>query len=929
MSRHICARLRVEYLESPLGLGVRSPRFSWRMETPDPGAVQTGYELTVRESSSGTEVWATGRRSGAHSVLVDYDGHALASNTAYDWSVRTWSAGSEQPSRWSTAHFETGLFPEADWRAGWVEPAQVPADVERWSMLDWITGRRPTQEIADRLRPSQLVRQAFPLDAPVVRARLYATARGVYEIAVNGTPADDQVLAPGFDSYEHRTSVQCYDVTESLRVGMNAVAVTVADGWWAGRIGLTGSSAQWGNTTAVSWQLEIEHLGGGHVTVCSDGTARSARGPHDYADLFIGERFDRRAVITGWAEPGFDDSDWAPVTVLDCGAADLTSFQGEPVRRIAELAPLSITGEPGSGFIVDFGQVITGRVRLSMPMLAPGTSVTIEHTEVLTPAGGWFVNIDGINKEQTDVYLAAGLSGGEVYEPSFTFHGFRYARITGLPSMPGPEGVRAIVLGSDLEPAGSLHTSDPRLNKLHENAVWSQRGNFLSIPTDCPQRERAGWSGDIQVFAPSATNNSHVAPFLTRWLHNLRADQLPDGRVPIYSPRSPFDREQAESGQGLGGIVAAAGWSDAVVIVPWILYERYADRRVLEENYAAMLAWVGYQTRTAAAELPVHLDASVLDNRRRENQALLYNTGEHFGDWLAPSTLRGRPLHESIGIAPELTSEIIAPMFQIRSLDLLARIAGVLGFSAEAARFEERARSVRAAFAAEYVDADGRLSCGLQGPYVLALAFDLIPPELRTGTAEHLAFLVRDNGGRLDTGFLSVPYLLDVLQDTGHAELARDVLWQPESPSWLYEVDHGATTIWESWDAVAPDGTARTVSMNHYAFGCVDDWLFRRLAGIEPATPGYQEFSVEPDLEARLEHVRASIDSPYGAIEIAWHLDGNTAAIELTVPPNTSARLRLGGPEEILASGLHRRTVDLSPVGPSRAERPSQAHTVH
>ncbi|GAA3681056.1 glycoside hydrolase family 78 protein [Arthrobacter ginkgonis] len=919
MDRHICDGLRVEHLEAPLGLGAERPRFSWRMETNDVGSWQAGYELEVAEAETGSVVWASGQRNESDSVLVAYEGAALRSNTAYTWRVRTWSSASAAPSEWASSRFETGLMRRSDWSAHWVEPEQVPAGVERWTMVDWIAGRRPEGEPAQRLRPTRLLRQSFDLALPVLRARLYATARGIYEAHVNGRAADDQVLAPGFDSYAHRTSVQCYDVTGLLRTGPNALGFALADGWWAGRIGLTGSSAQWGARIAALWQLEIEHVDGSHTTVASDATVRSTRGPHDYADLFVGERLDRRAVIDGWNEPGLDDSRWRPVRVLDEDLENLTPFHGEPVRRVLELAPVRISGDVDSGFLVDFGQVVAGRVRLTMPQLAPGTTVTIEHTEALAADGSWFVNIDGINKEQTDVYVAAGLAGGERYEPSFTFHGFRYARVHGLPAAPSPADIRAVVLSSDLEPAGDFTTSDERLNRLHRNTVWSQRGNFLSIPTDCPQRERAGWSGDIQVFAPAAANNANVAAFLTRWLRNLRADQLPDGAVPIYSPRSPFDADQAATGEGLGAIVAAPGWGDAIAIVPWVLYERYADAGVLAENYDAMLAWIDHQARTAAAGIPARLDRGSMDARTRENHSLLFNTGENFGDWLTPSTLRGRPLHEAIGIAPRLTGEIVGPMFQIRTLDLVSRIAAVLGRDDDAARFSGRARRLRQAFAEEYITEDGRLGCDLQGPHVLALAFDLVPEDRRALAAAHLAHLVRANGDRLDTGFLSVPHLLDVLQDTGYGDLAQRVLWQSEEPSWLYEVDQGATTIWESWDAVAPDGTPRAVSMNHYAFGCVDDWLYRRVAGISPLSAGYREFLVEPDFTSGLSHVQASINSPYGRIEIAWTLaegttnegtaDEGTATVELTVPPNTRATLRLDGVEETLPNGFHvRRT---------------------
>ena len=584
-----------------------------------------------------------------------------------------------------------------------------------------------------------------------------------------------------------------------------------------------------------------------------------------------------------------------PVAEVGRDHSALRPFTGEPVRRVAELAPVEITETP-DGAVIDFGQVLVGRVRLRLRDTVPGQRVVLEHTETLDADGGWFANIVGINKEQTDVYVAAGSTGGgdddaELWEPEFTFHGFRYARISGLRTHVAPGDVTAVVLASDLEQTGSFECSDARLNRLHQNVVWSQRGNFLSIPTDCPQRERAGWTGDIQAFVAAATDNAQVVPFLSRWLDNLRADQLPDGRIPIYSPRSPFDAEAAANAQGIGAIVAAAGWSDAIAIVPWTLYERYGDRRVLEENYDAMVRWIEYQREIAASELPDALEAAELTEDRRRAQALLYNTGAHFGDWLAPSTMEGRPTHEAIGIAPALTSEYIAPMFQAHSLTLAARAASVLGREADAGDFTVRAAEVRAAFAAEYVDADGDLPVRLQGVYVLALAFDMVPAARRARTAARLVELIHERGDRLDTGFLSTPYLLDVLCDSGYPEVARALLWQSEMPSWLYEVDRGATTIWEAWDAISPDGEIRPMSFNHYAPGSVDDWLYRRVAGIRPTSPGYRTAAIQPGFDAGVDSARARVGTPYGALAVEWTRTADAASIAVDVPHGVRATL--------------------------------------
>ncbi|MFK0120434.1 family 78 glycoside hydrolase catalytic domain [Streptomyces sp. NPDC090994] len=887
--------LTVEYQPRALAVAVPRPRLSWV-----PGRPQAAYEIEVFAGAA--RVVGTGRVPGRECHLVEVPGLRLRSDTDYAWRVRVWDE-TGTVSDWATARFGTALLAAADWTAEWALPRARPTETERWTLRDWIEGRRPEREVTERLVPVRLLRQRFTLDAPVVRARLFLTARGVYLAELNGTAVGDEVLAPGSDSYASRLSVQCYDVTELVGRGANALGVALADGWWAGRIGLTGSSAQFGERTGALWQLHVETADGRRHRVVSGSDVVAAEGPWPYADLFIGECFDARRHDPAWSTPGYDDTAWTPVETAPADPGVLVPFAGEPVRRVGELPAVSVVADPGGGWIADFGQVVAGRVRLTLRAPGEGTSVTLEHTETLDADGRWFQNIEGINKEQCDTYIAAGRPVEE-WEPSFTYHGFRYVRLRGLSAPPAPDDLRAVVLSSDLRQTGTLRLSDPRLDRLHRNVVWSQRANFLSVPTDCPQRERAGWTGDIQVFAPAATNNALVAPFLTRWLDNLRTDQDAEGRVPIVSPRSAYDDQLAEAAEGFASIKACAGWSDAIALVPWTLYERYGDRRVLRDNLDAALRWIGHQ-RARAADLPDRLRDIPLDPERRRRQALLYNAGEHFGDWLTPSTLEGRPLHEAIGIAPRLTAELVAPMFQARTLTITARSAAVLGHSALAGRLRAEAAEVRAAFTAEYVGPDGRLPVDLQGPYVLALAFDMVPAALRPALVGHLVRLITERGDRLDTGFLSVPYLLDVLWEAGHADLARRLLWQDRCPSWLYEVDRGATTVWESWDAIAPDGTVRAVSFNHYAFGCVDDFLYRRIAGIRPTAPGYRSVTVEPDLAGPLDRCAAEVGTPYGPLRVDWSVADGTAVVHVDVPHGVDAVLVAAGRSTALAPGTH------------------------
>lgn len=898
--------LTVEHLGSAGPIATPFPRFGWVIAGDAADVRQVGYELEL--STGDTLVWSSGRVDSAASTAVRYPGEPLGSRTVYDWQVRVWLDGEPQPTPWASGRFETSLLDGADWQASWVRPAQRPAVRESYPAAAALAGlAHPEGPPEHRLRPPVHLRQAFHADQRPSRARLYITAHGIYEAELNGSVVGDEVLAPGFNSYPSRLSFQAYDVTDQLVAGDNVLGVTLADGWHLGRIGLTGASANYGEYLEGIWQLELEYPDGSTALVVSGPEVTSATGPRRYADLFIGEHYDARGELPGWSRPGFDDSDWNPVEVLEGGLEQLTPFAGEPIRKLLEFRPERVFRDPAGERVVDLGQVIAGRVRVRVSAPA-GTHVTFEHSETLDASGVFFSNIMGPNKEQTDHYIARG-EPDEVFEPAFTFHGFRYVRVRGLPGDLDAADVTAVVIGSDLRPTAELTTSDERINRLHANVLWSQRANFLSIPTDCPQRERAGWTGDLQVFIPTAATNANVLPFVERWLADLRADQFPDGQVPIIVPVIPALADSEDGGGGLGIGASSAAWSDAVVIVPWVLYQRYGDEQVLRDNYDAMVKWVEYQTRVAGEELHPRFAGQAPDPEQRARQALLWNTGFHFGDWLAPSTLVGAPMPDAAMIAPALTAELIAPMFQANSLNLLAQVAGVLGRDAEAADYAERHRRVREAFAAEYFDAEGRLPAQLQGPYVVALAFGLVPEHLKSTVAERLAELVHAAGDHLDTGFVSVPYLLDVLWEAGERELARKLLWQDTLPSWLYEVDHGATTIWETWGAVLPDGTVTPMSMNHYAFGCVDDWLFRRVAGIQPVAPGYRASRIQPDFDAGFAHVRASHLTPYGRLAVEWERMDAGVSVRVEVPHNTATELVLDDHRETLGSGVHTRTL--------------------
>jgi alpha-L-rhamnosidase len=876
------SRLRADHLERPLALRRTTPRLTWQIGG-DGAPDQAAYRVLIAPLTDGA-THDTGWIESA-TPAAPLDGFAGAPGEEYLWelSVRL-DDGTVVD---AASAFGIGLH---DIAPAWVEPQQEPVLEEGPLEIgpESFAAAESRTPPGERLHAPRLLRQEFELAAAPTRARLRITSQGVHEPSLNGRSVGDGLLAPGYESYQHAISVMTHDVTDLLGAGTNVLGVVLGDGWFAGRISILGRSAQYGRMLRATWRLEVDLADGTRAVIIPDEEVRSSRGPVDWSDIFIGERHDARQEVPGWDAPGFDASAWTTCALVPVDVP-LVPFIGEPIRRVRELPVADILTTPAGETVLDFGQVMAGRVRMTVRG-ERGTVVRLEHAEVVDAEGNFLDNILGVNKDQADEYVLSGDPAGETWEPLFTFHGFRYVRLIGYPGEPRAEDFTAVVIANDLEETASFSSSDARLDKLVENTVWSQRSNFLAVPTDCPQRERAGWTGDLQIFAPTAATLMGVAAFLERWLDNVRIDQAAHhGTVPIIVPMPPA-MDAATADGGLLDIRDAAGWSDAITIAPWALYRAYGDERFLRDNLAAMGAWVEHQTRDAAQTNPARLADVELTDVQRENHALLWNGRFNFGDWLAPSTLVGvEDEFLAMMIAPQLTSELTGPLFQIRSLDLLAAAADVVGETELAGRARDQATRVRRAFAAEYIADDGRIGPDLQGIYVLALAFDAVPDGRRDAVVDRLVQLVHDAGDHLDTGFVSVPFLLDVLWDNGHAELARTLLRQDSAPSWLYEVDRGATTIWEAWHAVHEDGTVDRVSMNHYAFGCVVDWMMRRLAGIAIVEPGYARSRIAPDLDGFLDHCDAHVDTPHGRLSVRWERAGDAATIEVEVPAGTVA----------------------------------------
>ncbi|MEU8386050.1 family 78 glycoside hydrolase catalytic domain [Streptosporangium sp. NPDC048865] len=707
------------------------------------------------------------------------------------------------------------------------------------------------------------LRRDFTLRGPVERARLYVTAHGLYEIELNGRVVGDDVLAPGWSSYHHRLRYRTHDVTALLAEGGNAIGATLADGWYRGRVGFAGGrSAVYGDRISLIAQLEITYTDGGTDTVVTDGGWHCAAGPVTATGLYDGESHDARLLPAGWSRPGFDDTGWLPADALPHDPALLVAPTGPPVRRIETLHPVEVLTGPSGETILDFGQNIAGRLRVRVQGPA-GHTVTLRHAEALENGGLALRPLRHAAAE--DRYTLRGDAGPETWEPRFTVHGFRYAEVGGWPGALDPADVLAVVCHTDMRPVGEFASSDPLLNRLHDNVRWSMRGNYVDLPTDCPQRdERLGWTGDIQVFAPAAAFLYDCAGPLSSWLADLAAEQAEYGTVPVFVPWI-----------SLGPIPDAtptAAWGDAAVVVPWTIYQRTGDLGLLGERYPSMRAWVD-QIADLAGE------------------TFLWDTGPQLGDWLDPTAPPERPFEA------QTDTGLVATAYLARSAHLLAETAGLLGRADDAARYRRLAERVGDAFDAAYATHDGKVTGDSQTAYALALRFGLLRGERRRARAgEHLARLVRENGHRIGTGFVGTPLICDALTDAGAVDDAYRLLLQTECPSWLYAVTMGATTIWERWDSMLPDGTlnpGEMVSFNHYALGAVADWMHRTVAGLAPAAPGYRRLLVRPRPGGGLTAARAGLTTPYGRAEVGWSLDGERLTLVVLVPPNTTAAVHL------------------------------------
>ncbi len=845
--------------------------FSWKLEGK---AKQLIYRIGVWDDEEGILIWDSGPVQSADRHNIPCEA-MLKPRRTYGWKL-TVVCDDQSASERVGQDFTTGI---AEWTAKWVAPDRVRKPLtDSTTPIHGVIDQRDPFEVLD---PAMDFRKEFTLRATPDKALLFASARGIYTLYVNGTKVSD-LFAPGVTSYGKRIEYQRADVKPLLKKGKNVISATLADGWYTGKIGAVGIGQQYGTENALLFQLDVctnkkwESFGSGEDVKCAESAWQ-------YADLFVGAAFDEAKEREGWMRTGYDDSDWKPARVCDFGYDELAYQSIAPICEQRVITPKVFTA-PNGDLLLDAGEVIVGFVRVSLKMKA-GDELKLEHTEVLDKDGNFMLNIIGQNKNQTDI-LKAAKDGLHKWQPEFTNHGFRYVRVTGTTD-DNPEHYEIVVIHTPLRVTGSFSCDDERINKLQENVLRSQSGNMIGIPTDCPQREKTGWTGDMQIYAPTACYEMDVEQFLRHWLADMRNEQLPDGQIPHIIPYIPSHDIMKPA--WIDG-VSAGGWSDACVIVPWRLYEAYADPTILEENYEMMDRYMTSCKARVAAQ-PANCESN------GEHMQYIWNADFQYGDWLMPSAVKsglsGPPMMMLTGF------EAGTLMYAYTNL-LMTKVCIVLGKEAEAAEYDAICHKVCDAFMTEFGNEDGTLKKDFQGLYVLALQMGAIPPEKRQNAIDKLVSLIHENDDRLDTGFLSVPFLLPVLHDCGEAALANTLLFQDAAPSWLYEVKCGATTLWESWDAIDEEGNPKDYSMNHFAFGCVAEYLFKYIAGIRATAAGFKEVRIEPDFDCGLKEVNASYDSIMGRISVHWKVEDGKKTLDVVVPPDVTGVKVIDGVETAL-----------------------------
>jgi len=880
-------RLRVEDLlcnglKNPLGTSCCNPFFRWKLAGEERNVQQTKFRLQISTEKSFEEKFVVfDILENSFQQQIEWK-FVLEEKTKYFWRVKSCVCCESVKEAWTgwseMANFETGLLDALSWKGKWIEadedfykeadkvcrkfwllkkdlykiPGHIPDDLEGYPDGD------------QGLRRIPYFKKEFRVQEEIEKARIYISARGLYELHVNGKKIGKCALAPDFTAYDKCIYYQTYDLTEEIKKGENCFDILLGDGWFAGHAqGICGKNHLYGEKPALIMQAEICYTDGTKQEIISDDSFIAYTGPLLYADMFMGEYLDLQQKNNSY---GTVEKKYSKEVLMP--------QKGECIETVSVLKALDFHLLDDGSYVVDFGQVHAGRVRINFEGEA-GSFIKIKCSEILNPNGSGDI-LNPVTQSPYHVqtnHVKLAEEGTYLYEPQFSFQGYRYIKISGMKNKLKLSNCTSAVLQSALKDTCYFKTSNSNLNRLVSNAYWSQRGNMLSIPTDCPQRERGGFTGDAQIFCPTATWLQDVSAFFQRWLEQCRLEQLKRGQIPIVVPYNPAYSDY-EPNPGW----TSAGWGDAIIFMPWDLYSAYGDIRFLEDNFEAMEKWMDYVADCAAETMP---EQYYMQFDKAIYQKYLWNTGFHWGDWLMP----GMSAKEGVILSKEIT----ASLFYYREAGVMAEISKTLGKEEKTRHYLELKENIKNAFHMFYITKENLLTNELQGLYVMAIAFGIVEGEKKSIFAKRLDELVKNANYHLGTGFLSTPFLLDVLWDSGNHVTASKVLYQETCPSWLYEVKNGATTIWEQWDGIDENGKIKGTSFNHYAFGSVCDFIFRRIAGVEKLEQGFRKIKINPELIENIDFAEFSYDTIYGKLEVNWKKTEEGLKLEVTIPHGVTA----------------------------------------
>ncbi|MDS0524802.1 glycoside hydrolase family 78 protein [Clostridium sp. SHJSY1] len=855
--------------------------FAWQMESDKNNVVQKAYQLKLVNNKEKI-IWETGKIISKNSTNVLYEGPNLESRKEYYWKVSVWNNYNEV-SESNFNSFEIGLKNKEDWIGKWIE-----ADIETKSIKEKFNIKRifsyhPDPKEIENIKldpPISFSKEFIIKDKKVKKARLYSTAHGVYEVNLNEKKVGDDYLAPGFTSYPKLQYYQTYDITNQIRNEVNRIEIIVADGWYRSKIGLAGIGHQFGKKLALLAQIEVEYVDGEKLIIGTDKSFVAHTGDIEYSDLFIGEKqnhIEKEKFFYGIIE-------------TDYGYKQLKSDLADPIKCIEKIKAVDIITTQKGEKVIDFGRNLAGIVEIKVKG-QKGDVVQLQHTEELDLEGNFFVNNMGQNKFQTNTFVLKG-NEEEVFIPKFTYQGFRYVKVTGYPGEINKDNFTAYVLSTNCKRTGNIETSNSKINRLIENIYHSQESNFISVPTDCPQREKGGWTGDAQIYTPTAIFNMKIDNFMRRWLENMRVDQYENGQIPGLIPWIESDNMLSNS----FGNISTAGWADACIIIPWHLYIQYDDINYLKDNYEMMKKWINYVKERCMS--------NVLQESK-EYEKYIWNMDFHYGDWMTPSCTKEDGSIDPM-LSSQLTAEQVATMYYAYSSELLSKIAGILGKKTDKEYYADLSNKVKYSFNEVFVDSEGKISNDLQGLYALAAHFNMGSDEVNKKFIDRLTFKIKENGNKLDTGFLGTPILLDVLTNYGEKDLAYKLLFQEECPSWLYMVKQGATTIWECWDAIKPDGNKSIISYNHYSLGSVQDYIVRKIGGLVKLQES-GKYMVDIDLESPFEYCNLSYESIYGTIEVNWDFREDKSELSIVVPIGATILVKLSNEKnKVFESGSYK-----------------------